>query len=208
MQLNRWIVQSVVLVSILFWSLVAVTFEGQWHAIAGQDRLHHSDSLLVVYKEKPDLLGGADEGVSINLYQDGYVSVHYPEYMTLSGNYAMYLDDSTMTDIGRLITNDLLMFDEKLARKEILSKNMARKEALVTLSNISDGANISIEIYPNRFQSTEFGGGDRNESKKIAWSGLKWDAKYFPQNEILYSLVKFQDLLLSVISKGNLERLD
>ncbi len=178
-------------------------------AVADQDGLHSPDELLLHYQELPNLSGGADGSVSIRIYQNGYTHVFYPKYMQQAGNYDAYLNDAALQRIWDLLTDsNVLAFNAEQVRNEILLERKIQKQSLLTLSSVSDTTEIRLEIFPNRYQSIGFGNGDRNEFKRIVWTGLNWDTKQFPQNDMLQSLKTFQTLLLSVTTQSNLTRID
>jgi hypothetical protein len=209
MPLHRLITQFAVLTFVFYAGLFAAGIVGMKLAVAGQDSPHSSDDLLVSYQELLNSSGAADEGASIRIYQNGYTHIFYPKYMKQAGSYGVYLNDEALQKIwDLLISSNLLAFDEAFVRNEILRERKLRMESLSALSSVSDTSEIRLEVYPNRYQSIGFGSGDRNEFKKIAWIGLSWDAKQFPQNDMLQSLKMFQAHLQSVMTQPDLKRLD
>ena len=209
MPLYRLITQFVVLTFVFYVGLFAAGIEGIKLAVADQDRLHNSEDLLVRYQELLNSSGQADEGTSISIYLDGYVHIVYPKYMKQAGSYGAYLNDEALQKTWNLlISSNLLVFDEELVRNEILHEKKLRVESTSALSSVSDTSEIHLEVYPNRYQSIGFGSGDREEFKKITWTGLSWDAKSFPQIDMLQSLTMFQAHLLSVMTQPELKRLD
>lgn len=209
MPMHRLIVQFVVLTFVFYTGLFAAEIGGMKHAVADQNNLHSPDDLLVSYQELLNSSGQADEGTSIRIYQNGYVHIFYPKYMKQAGSYGAYLNDEALQKTWNLlISSNLLAFDEGLVRNEIIRERKLRMESISALSSVSDTSEIHLEIYPNRYQSIGFGNGDRDEFKKIAWTGLSWDAKSFPQNDMLQSLTMFQAHLLSVMARPELKRLD
>ena len=209
MPLHRLTIQFVVLTFLFYAGLFSATPEGVRSAVADQDNQHSSDDLLVSYKELLNFSGEADGGASIRIYRNGYAHIFYPEYMKRAGSYEFYLNDEALKKIwDLLISTNLLLFDEAQIRNEILFERTLGEESSSTLTSVSDTSEIHLEIYPNRYQSIGFENGDRNAVKKIAWVGLNWDVKHYPQIDMLQSLSQIQTLLLSVMTQSDLKRLD
>ncbi len=209
MSLYRLITQIAVLIFVFYAGLFAVGIDGMKPATADRNNLYSSDDLLVSYQELLNSSGQANEGTSIHIYQNGYIHIFYPEYMKQAGSYGAYLNDEVLQKTWNLlISSNLLAFDERLVRNEVLRERKLRMESLSTLSSVSDTSQIRIEIYPNRYQSIGFGSGDRNELKKIAWTSLSWDAKSYPKNTMLQSLTMLQTHLQSIMAQHDLKRLD
>ncbi len=209
MSLYRLITQIAVLIFVFYAGLFAVGIDGMKPATADQNNLYSPDDLLVSYQELLNSSGQADEGTSIHIYQNGYIHIFYPEYMKQAGSYGAFLNDEALQKTWNLlISSNLLAFDERLVRNEVLRERKLRMESMSTLSSVSDTSEIHLEVYPNRYQSIGFGSGDRDEFKKIVWTALSWDAKNFPQIDMLQSLTMFQAHLLSVMTQPELKRLN
>ena len=209
MPLYRLITQFVVLTFVFYAGLFAAGIEGTKFAVAGQDGLHSPDDLFVHYQERLNSSGQADQGASIRIYRNGYVHIFYPKYMKQAGSYGAYLNNEVLQKTWNLlISSNVLAFDEGLVRNEILRERKLRMDSISSLSSVSDTSEIHLQVYPNRYQSVGFGSGDRDEFKKIVWTGLSWDAKNFPQIDMLQSLTMFQAYLLSVMTQTELKRLD
>ncbi len=209
MPLHRLIIQFVVLIFLFYAGLFFLALVGIKPAVASQDSPHRSDDLLISYKELLNFSGEADGGVSIRIYRNGYTHIFYPKYMKQAGNYSVYLTDVALKQIwDLLISRNLLAFDEAHVRNEILLERTLQKDSLSALVSVSDTSEMRLDIYPNRYQAAGFESGDHNAVKKIAWAGLKWDVKHYPQIDMLQSLSRIQALLLSIMTQPDLKRLD
>lgn len=168
---------------------------------------HQQDSVIVSYRET---LGGtreALESASLTIFSDGYLLIYRPPYMKQAGTYEAYLEPNTLDQLWHILTDKkILEFDSTLVRKKI--QEVKQRQALSSpIESISDAPTTFIEIYPNRYKSSEmFEQGDLNAKKTISWRGLKWTAKKFYDIEEIQYLISVQQQLETIMKQSDLKK--
>ncbi len=201
-------------------ALILISFSGSSYSFQGKELLislsaaindhsHNPGTVVLRYTETQNLMGEAEGGTSLHIYSDGYAHVYYPAYMKRAGNYGLYLEPDTMDHLWSLLTSaEILEFDGNVVRQRVLVARQKQKESLLTFTNVSDASSLIIEIYPNRYKSVEYMEGDINAFKKIYWSGLRWDAQQFPEIKKIQSLANIQQVLLAIMARSDLKKIE
>jgi hypothetical protein len=167
---------------------------------------HNPETVILRYTEKLNLLRDSEGSASLQIYNDGYVAVYYPAYMQRAGNYGLYLDQKTMERLWAMLTSkDILEFSKKSVRQRMITEKQAQEKQL---SNVADAATTLIEIYPNRYQNQGYGDGTPGAVKKISWHGLKWDARDYPDIQIIQYLLMVLQELHTVMERADLTMID
>lgn len=168
---------------------------------------HQPDSIIVSYRET---LGGtreALESASLTIFSDGYLLIYRPPYMKQSGTYEAYLEPNALNQLWHILTDrKILEFDSTLVRNKI-QEVKERQAPFSPIESISDAPTTFIEIYPNRYKSSEmFEQGDLKAKKTISWRGLKWTAKKFHDIEEIQYLMSVQQQLETIMKQSDLKK--
>lgn len=159
---------------------------------------HNVKTVVLRYTETLDLSGESEGGVYLELFNDGYISVYYPIYMRQSGNYGLYLDPVDLDRLWTMIVSKFILeFDEEAVRKQLDIQDQAQDNTLLTLSRVADAATTHIEIHPNNYRIANF----LNETKRISWYGLKWDARKYPESKEIQALALIQKELQTILER-------
>lgn len=168
-----------------------------------------SESILLRYTEENNLIREPEGGASLHIYNDGYAEIYYPSYMQRAGKYGLYLDQSDMERVWALLNSkNILGFNKETILQRRYAKNQTQEELPRKLSTVTDASTTIIEIYPNRYKSTNFGDGSRNAVKKITWYGLKWDAKLYLDIPEIQDLIIIQQKLHEIMRRPDLKKID
>ncbi len=149
--------------------LVLVSTAGGAEAQSPVSYSRDADAVVIRYREILPV-AGLESGPILTVYGDGRLSVHYPGFMKLSGDYEYRLTAGELDALVRSMarTHRLTEFDETRARRD---RRQAR-EAETTATGIEtvalDADRIEIELH--------FDGVD----KYISWTGLRFDAERYP----------------------------
>ena len=168
------------------------------------------DTLIVYYSET---LGGSREalsGVSLMIFNDGYMLVFRPAYMRLAGTYEAYLDAATLDQLWHNLTDEkILTFDPMLIQNKIQAIKQPQPTLFSTVDSISDAPTTQIEIYPNRYQATTlFEQGDWQAKKNIAWYALRWTTERYPDIVEIHYLLFVQQQLAALMERPDLTKIE
>lgn len=177
---------------------------------AFQDRdAMNSEDLLISYIEKNKHVRPPGQELKIDIYQDGYVLVALPEIMRGGGYYHTVLEQEKLDALWSLLTDKkILAFDAQHVREMLRKERRLLKESGAVVTSVSDTADIMIEFYPNRYQPQGLAGEDRDVIRRIAWSGLRWDAEQYPHIESIRLLSEIQHELLMIFDRDDLQPVD
>ena len=134
---------------------------------------------IVHYQRDIQMLANVDDRLSLSIFGDGRVLVHYPVYMKRAGDYEMQLGDAELAALLRSFSsNGLMSFDEKKikARKKLLNKSLRSKGQFHA---ISDGVITSIAFEFDEYQKDKFSQKIQNFRKQVKWNNLEHDARRF-----------------------------
>ena len=155
-------------------------------------------------------IGVPDSGPSVQVHGDGYVLVHYPRYMKRAGDYHMQLSGPAMDDLMRSLG------EKKVLEFDVNANRQSKRAADVALGSgsqsqgfaVLDASTTVIEVRVDRYRPA---GGSAQEvlnvAKKIAWYGLKSDAKRYPNIEPIQNLAAVQAQLLALMHHPDLQKL-
>lgn len=167
-------------------------------------------SLIVSYVLHVGEIAEVDGGPSIRVYGDGFAYVHYPVYMTRSGDYGIELSESEMTDLlNSLLVDGIIEFDPDSARLITRETDRLRREQEGILHFVSDPSTTVMEI--NLVSYTPPGKPQLQQSnlgKTIRWSGLQSDARQYPDHVAIQKLASAERSLAALMERSDLVKLD
>lgn len=167
-------------------------------------------SLIVSYELHVGEIAEVDGGPSIRVYGDGFAYVHYPVYMTRSGDYGIELSESEMTGLlDSLVVDGIIEFDPDSAKLVNRETDRLRREQEGILHFVSDPSTTVMEI--NLVSYTPAGKPhlqQSNLSKSVRWSGLQSDARQYPDHMAIQKLASAERTLGALMERSDLVRLD
>jgi hypothetical protein len=153
------------------------------------------DAVVIRYREILPILG-PDTGPTLTVYGDGHVSVHYPAFMQLSGDYEGRLTAGGLDALVRSMarTHRLTKFDANQAK----SKRRRAREASTAATGIdtvvADAGTIEIELHCD------------GVDKYISWAGLRFDAERYPSVAAIQDLRAAQRQLRALMRSEELRK--
>ena len=198
--------------TILFYSGAAAPQNPPNDPSAFQPMFEYSKDASTVVVSYTHILGGigdADKGPSLKIYGDGHMVVHYPPYMKKAGEYTLQLTQGEMNRLLRsLIDKKVLEFDAQAVRRSKLETDAATKNAQATLYSESDASTTAIEIRLTHYTpASSFAQEILNVNKKISWTGLRSDAKRYPNVEAIRDLQSAEQELQALMKHQNLKKI-
>jgi len=196
----------------LFYSGAAVPQNSPNDPSAFQPMFEYSKDPSTVVVSYTQILGGigdADKGPSLKIYGDGHMVVHYPPYMKKAGEYTLELTQEEMNRLLRSLTGKKVMeFDAQAIRRSKLEADTATKNAQGTLYSESDAPTTAIEIRLTRYTPAgSFAQEILNVNRKISWTGLRSDAKRYPNVEAIRDLRSAEQELQALMKHQNLKKI-
>jgi len=211
---RRWIVLVYFLsaMTTLYYSGVAVPQNSPNDPSAYQAMVEYSDdprTVVVSYTHILGEIGSADQGPSVKIYGDGHMVVHYPPYMKKAGDYTLELTQEEMDRLLRsLIAKKVMQFDAQAVRRSKLETEAPTGTSLPTLYSESDAPTTVIEIRLTRYISAgSFAQEILNVDKKLSWTGLRSDAKRYPNVEAIQDLLAAEQELQALMKHQNLKKI-
>ncbi len=159
--------------------------------------------VLVHFRERLVALEDEDPGPSLTVYGDGRVAVHYPRYMKRAGEYTLQLDPEELGGLMRsLASRRLVEFDEPAVRQRKAEAARSRAQ----LFEVFDATTTEIELNLERYQPAAGARVLRNVHKRLAWHGLRADAKRYPELTELGDLAAAHRELQALLERPDLVR--
>jgi len=198
--------------TILFYSGAALPQNPPNDPSAYQPMFEYSkdaSTVVVSYHHILGAIGDADKGPSLKIYGDGHMVVHYPPYMKKAGEYTLELTQGDMNRLLRsLIAKKVLEFDAQVVRRSKFETDVATKNAQATLYSESDAPTTTIEIRLTRYTPAgSFAQEILDVDKKISWTGLRSDAKRYPNVEAIRDLRSAEQELQALMKHQNLKKI-
>jgi len=141
-----------------------------------------SSDILLSYELTHDMLPTQDN-FTVTLYEDGVALVHYPEYMTNSGDYMVELSPSEVQQLRLLVEHPLV---KGFNRNEAKSQKRAIDAASQELFEISDDSYSNFEFHTS------------GESRSVRWANLPIDADRYPEIGAFRKLAEIEAELLKL----------
>lgn len=160
------------------------------------------NAVVIEYLERIGGIESEDPGPSVQVFANGRILVHIPDFMNGAGNYETQLNSSQLHAlVRRLVNGNLVEFDGRLARD---NRRRAIEQSPV-LSATTDGSTIEIALHLDRYTARGPGALERRGvSKRISWYGLRHDAAHYPEVPQLHDLALSQQLLEALIKRSDL----
>ena len=170
-----------------------------------QDRFGLSsdpDAVVIEYLERIGGIESEDPGPSVQVFANGRVLVHIPDFMNGAGDYDTQLNSGQLHAlVRRLVSSNLVEFDDRVARE---NRQRAIEQSPV-LSATTDGSTIEIALHLDRYTPRGPGALERRGvSKRISWYGLRHDAAHYPEVPEIHNLALSRQLLEALMKRSDL----
>ena len=161
---------------------------------------HAEAGLILSYQVEHDLLAAADM-YRIDVYEDGSVSIHYPDFMKKAGDYSVQLSPSELQRLKRLLDSPSVQgFDAN----DVASQKNARAFQS-TLTATSDASYSTFEIVLP--ESSAARGSAADNRKQISWPQLQLDAVANPAVFVLQELAEIETFLNALTEHPSVQKL-
>lgn len=164
------------------------------------------DNLLISYSETAEMLADPDPTPRVQVFGDGWVWVHYPEYMRKAGDYELYLNSVELQD---LLQNLSAVFDfdpqETAQNRDAIEQTRESQQGIVYFR--SEGVVEQFVVQLDSYQATPTDSG-RVINLDIAWKNISADAREFPQDNGLQQLAAAKQSIQDLLERDDLVRLD
>lgn len=152
------------------------------------------------------------DGVPVlRVYGDGTVRVHFPVGMRKAGDYTMRLTAAQLKELlNSLALKGVLDFDSEAVRAEVRAVRAKARaaDANSLLRSVSDKTLTHIEVNLASYKAANAGSAETNVQKKVAWAGLRDDAKEYANVDALVGLAAAERELLALTQSANLEKVE
>jgi hypothetical protein len=173
--------------SVAFSTTPAVQYEASPTAVVA--------SLREVVGEMAD----ADPGPSMQIFGDGRIVVHFPDYMQRAGDWTDQLSaDEMQVVLGALVADGLLDLDPATARANLTAaRSRARAAALAGEAPLLEASDTGVTTI-----SLDVEG----RSQTIVWRGLRGDAFAHPDVREVQQARRAQETLRLLMERPGLRR--
>jgi hypothetical protein len=192
---------------------VALTFASQVLAkdTAADDQKvfnYSTDPEVVIlsYSETPQMLANPDIIPRIQVFGDGRVWVHYPQYMTKAGDYGTWLNPGEMRQL-LLAMSGVFEFDPKAVKKsrKLIKEAREQQDGIVYYrsDDTVEEMNIQVESYQANLNTAK-----RVINQKFSWKNIASDAKDYPEVVELQKLKGARNSIRALLDRDDLLRVD
>jgi len=134
---------------------------------------------VIYYQQNIQMLSGIDDRLSVSIFGDGRVFVHYPVYMKKAGDYEMKLNEDELASMLRSLSSDGIMdFDETKVKKN-RKKYQQSMRSKGQLYAVSDAVVTTIDVRLDEYQKNKSARKVKNFRKQVKLKNIEHDAKRF-----------------------------
>lgn len=162
----------------------------------------HSDAVIVSYAATSEMLGHPDRTPRIQVFGDGRVAVHYPEYMKKAGDYEAYLNQGEMHQL-LLSLSGVFNFNPKAV---VQSQNAVRANNVMQgnlLRHRSDDIQEKITVQLDEYQESPRILG-QSVNFNLSWKNISYDAKEYPGVDALQKLAGARQSIRALLEHDDL----
>lgn len=140
---------------------------------------------VIQYQQNIHMLSTVNDRPTFRVFGDGRVSVHYPVYMKMAGDYEMQLDEVELIDLlHSLSDNGVMDFDLDKHKAAMKSEKQSLRSKGQYFA-ISDTVETIIEVRLDEYQKNNSSKTISKFYKKFKWENLEQDAKRFKKLKAL-----------------------
>ncbi len=186
--------------------LVAAAAQGATPASALVEYSRDPNTVVMSLNEVLGEIADADPGPSLEIYGDGRAVVHFPHYMRRAGDHSMRLSAAEMARLLRAIVDlRFVEFDADAAKRGKQETDAARTE----LRASTDPSVTTITLRLDRYRPASQIDPERvNVEQRIAWLGLRSDARAYPGVKPIQDLAAVWRELWAVMEHPSLTPID
>ena len=134
---------------------------------------------VIYYQRNIEMLSTTADKVSLSVYGDGRVLVHYPVYMKKAGDYEMHLSNAELENLLKALSrNGIMDFEENEVREKVKAEKKALR-AKGRFFSISDTVETNIDIKLVDYRKNASSAIQKNFYKKFKWDNIEHDARYY-----------------------------
>lgn len=133
-----------------------------------------TDSVPVIhYQRHVHMLSSVDDRVSLKVFGDGRVEVHFPVYMKKAGDYEMTLERFELVALIRAFSSNGIMDFNKKAVKARVYAHKKREQKNNAYYAISDSVESDIKIRLNQYQKNSVSRKSKNFKADFKWKNIE-----------------------------------
>ena len=138
---------------------------------------------IITYTLNHEMLADQDPVPLLQIYGNGKVHAHFPQYMKKAGDYQMQLSPPELVELLHSLEQDgVLDFDHQSAKAYKIQADAQRRSDSGTLFYTSDTTETVIEIKLDAYQRHPLAKRMTDFSKTFNWKNLERDAKRYTQS--------------------------
>ncbi len=166
-----------------------------------------TDSVPVIhYQQHVHMLSSVDDRVSLKVYGNGRVEVHFPVYMKKAGDYEMTLEKSELIALIRsLSSNGMMDFDKKIIKARVHA-HKKQEQKNNTYYAISDSVESDIKIRLNQYQKNSASRKSKNFKADFKWKNIEHTAAHYSDITELNRANQSVSLLKALMTDSRLKR--
>ena len=162
------------------------------------------DTRIISYSSTPEMLANPELTPRIQVFGDGWVWVHYPEYMKKAGDYELYLNPGEIRQL-LLVFSGVFDFDVnavELSRKAIKEARELQDGRLLYRSD------DTLEQFEVQLDSYQAGPGEPAQpvNLDLSWKNIVADARDYPQLDELQKLNGARNSIRSLLQRDDLAK--
>ena len=165
-----------------------------------------SEAVIISYSETPQMLGNADTTPRIQVFGDGYVWVHYPEYMKKAGDYEVWLNPGEIRQL-LLALSGVFDFDPKAVKQSRKLMKAAREQQDGVAYFRSDDTVEEIDVRLKSYKASPVAA-SKGVDLNLKWKNIAADARDYPDLEEVQKLKGARNSIRALLERGDLVKLD
>lgn len=163
--------------------------------------------LLLTYQHEFGLMEEADNAVTLRVFKDGIVEVHYPIFMRLAGDYRYQISQPELENLALSLHQlGVDQFDADTTRQALAFEKRAAFEAAQlpgqTVNFITDADLTHLQVENFSLSNTNL------ESNTFSFVGVRNEAQLYPQVTALQELSQALELLDTLTNDARMQRIE
>ncbi len=147
-----------------------------------------SSEPIIVYRRNISMLANQDPIPLLQVFADGRVKVHFPEYMKNAGDYEYQLSRAELIALVRgLSSHGVMDFDRQRVQHEKQMHDHKLKQEKGELHYISDSLETVVDIRLQNYQKSATAAKQANFQQRFSWKNLEHDARRYKNNRTIQS---------------------
>lgn len=145
-----------------------------------------------------------DAGPSIAVYGDGEVQVHFPNFMTKSGDYTLQLSPSELEDLlASFDTQPLAEFSAAEVQAKKQQQTPVARGGEILAFDVQDADIVVIEFPQRAFEESLEG--TPSADSRIVWRALRSDAEQYSEIQEIQDLSNAELGLRQLLDRNDLQ---